>query len=134
MEIIRRTQDAISRQSRASVLRKMRAEVMFGNPGTGCQGVGICRVTHHGKATNCSCLKVSTWIGILPNGGMRFKFIKSSMEKHFMRKHFSWRLFQVCEAYTMPESICAKLGIEQAVIQPGIYTVWESERYLIVDF
>jgi len=117
-----------------SEIRKMRAEVMFGNPGTGCQGVGICRVTHHGKASNCNCPKVSTWIGVLPNGGLRFKFIKSSMEKHFMRRHFSWRLFQVFEPYKMPDTICAKLGIESTILQSGIYTVWESERYLIVDF
>lgn len=67
-------------------------------------------------------------------GKLRFSFLKTSIEKQHIRKHFGWRLFQVYTAYELSDKIARKLGLEAATVRPGIYTVWETPRHLVVDF
>lgn len=67
-------------------------------------------------------------------GKLRFSFLKASIEKQHIRKHFGWRLFQVYTAYELSDKIARKLGLEAATVHPGIYTVWETPRHLVVDF
>ncbi len=107
---------------------------MFGNPSASCQGVGICRVLSYGQDTEYNCPKVTAWISTTVEGKLRFSFLKSSMEKAYIRKHFGWRLFQVYTAYELSEKVAHKLGLKEAKVLPGIYTVWETPRHLVVDF
>lgn len=117
-----------------TIQKKVKTEIMFGNPSTSCQGVGICKVMSYGQHTVQKCPKVTAWISVTQEGRLRFSFLKSTMDKPLIRKHFRWLLFQVCEPYILSERIAHKLGLTDAMVRPGIYTVWESHRYLIVDF
>lgn len=51
-----------------------------------------------------------------------------------MRRHFGWMLFQVCEAYEIPARVSRHISEDKIRIQPGIYSVWESGRYLVIEF
>lgn len=109
---------------------------MFGNPCMGCQGVGICKVMSYGQhiSEKCKCPHVTAWLSLTEEGRIRMNFLKSSMDKAFIRKHFGWLLFQIYEAYKLPENLAQKLGLSEATIRPGIYTVWETHRAFVVDF
>lgn len=107
---------------------------MFGNPSAGCQGVGICKVLSYGQRTEQKCPKVTAWISLTEEGKLRFSFLKSSMDKAYIRKHFGWRLFQVYTEYELSEKVVRKLGLKAAKVLPGIYTVWETPRHLVIDF
>lgn len=114
--------------------RKLKTEILLGNPCTGCQGVGICRVMSYGQSKDCKCPTVTAWICATAHGKIRINFLKSSMDKPTIGKHFRWLLFQVYEAYNLPEGLAIALGHREITVQPGIYTVWETQRYLTVDF
>jgi hypothetical protein len=51
-----------------------------------------------------------------------------------MRRHFGWMLFQVFEAYELPEKLAKELDREFVIIKPGIYSVWETSHFLTVEF
>lgn len=135
MELLQPLQELhAARPAHFTANKKIKAEIMFGNPAAGCQGVGICRVMSIGHQMPCKCQKATVWIDATKEGKLRFRFIKSSLEKTAIRKHFGWRLFQVYEAYHFTAPMAGRLGLKEAVVRPGIYTVWESQRYLIIDF
>lgn len=120
----------------ASVRRSIRSEVVFGTPSSGCDGVGICRIIPVSRKVACKCPSVTAQINLASNGRLRMKFNKDSMERRFMKRHFGWMLFQVLEPYEIPRSLVRKLGLEGSdlLIMPGIYTVWETAEYMIVEF
>lgn len=66
-------------------------------------------------------------------GKLRISFWKASMDARYMRRHFGWMLFQVYETYEIPGCVSRHLSEEKIRIHPGIYTVWENGRYLVVD-
>lgn len=107
---------------------------MLGNPSTSCNGVGICSVLSHGQQTDKKCPRVAAWISVTEEGKIRFSFLKAGMDKSYIRKHFGWRLFQVYTTYELSEKLAHKLGQKEVKVLPGIYTVWETPRHLVVDF
>jgi hypothetical protein len=135
MELVQQPQWVPSaRRLQITTQNKVKAEIMFGNPSMGCQGVGICKVLSYGQETTNKCPKVTAWISTTVEGKLRFRFLKSSMEKSYIRKHFGWRLFQVYNTYELSEKVANKLGLLEAKVAPGIYTVWETPRHFVVDF
>ncbi|MBL7802614.1 MAG: hypothetical protein JNL02_02685 [Saprospiraceae bacterium] len=115
-------------------VKKLKAEVILGSPNAGCSGVGICRVMAATKQIDCPCPSVTTWVGITESGRVQFAFIKSAMDEKMIRRHFRWALFQVLEAYEMPLHITRYLKSPGLLIEPGIYTVWDTPDRLIVEF
>ena len=135
MELVQQPQWVPSaRRLQISTQNKVKAEIMFGNPSMGCQGVGICQVLSYGQETTSKCPKVTAWISTTAEGKLRFRFLKSSMDKAYIRKHFGWRLFQVYTTYELSGKVASKLGLVEAKVMPGIYTVWETSRHFVVDF
>jgi hypothetical protein len=116
------------------IQKKIKTEIILGSPSSGCQGVGICRVMAYGDSRKYKCPKVTAWLTLMKNGTLRFSFLKSEMEPKFVKRHFGWMLFQVYESYELPGGIMLALGLEEAVVRPGIYSVWETPRFLTVDF
>jgi hypothetical protein len=116
--------------------RSIRSEVIFGTPSSGCEGVGICRIIPVARKVACKCPSITAQINVTPAGRLRMRFSKESMEPRFMKRHFGWMLFQVLEAYEIPQSVVRKLNLDesQGWIYPGIYTVWESAEWLVVEF
>lgn len=114
--------------------KKIKTEIILGSPSSGCQGVGICRVMPYGQPNPYKCTSVTSWISKTPDGKIQISFLKSAMEPRYMRRHFGWMLFQVCEPAELPRSIIKSLTSERVIVQPGIYTVWESAKHLIVEF
>ena len=114
--------------------KKVKTEMILGSPSSGCQGVGICRVMAYGEMKTYKCPKVTAWLTVTKNGNMRVSFWKSEMDSRFVKRHFGWMLFQVYEAYELPGGIALALGLDEALVRPGIYSVWETPRFLTVDF
>lgn len=65
---------------------------------------------------------------------LRLAFWKSTIDRRLMKRHFGWLLFQVYEMYELPVELSLALSPEPIKIFPGIYPVWETPRFLIVDF
>ena len=99
-----------------------------------CQGVGVCRVMAYGDPFNGKCPVVTAWMSVTEQSKLRCSFWKSTMDKRLMKRHFGWMLFQVFEMYELPVEITRPLSTETVRIFPGIYPVWETSRFLIVDF
>lgn len=114
--------------------KKIKTEIILGSPSSGCQGVGICRVMAYGDPRKYKCPKVTAWMTVTKTGSLRVSFWKSDMDSRFAKRHFGWMLFQVFETYELPGGIALALGLEQAQVRPGIYSVWETPRFLTVDF
>jgi hypothetical protein len=118
----------------ASTRKRIKTEITLGNPSSGCQGVGICRVMSYGQEAGGKCPRAAAWLAVTEEGRLRISFLKSSMDKRLMRRHFGWLLFQVHETYELPEGMAQRLGLLEATVRPGIYSVWETPRHLVVDF
>lgn len=132
---MRTTQNTTStRLHRVHSEQKVRADVVLGSPSANCGGVGICRVMAQGERTGISCPVTAAWISRTTEGKLRFEFDKSTMERRYMRRHFSWLLFQVFEPYTVPYSLLRYEKLAQRTIQPGIYQVFEAGNRLVVEF
>ncbi len=117
-------------------LGAVRAEIILGSPSAGCSGVGLCRIMTI-KPTNIryKCPVVSAWLSLTNERRLRISFLKNSMELKVQRRHFRWWLFQVLEAYDVPDEVVRGLsGLAEYTVQPGIYTVWETAEHLVVDF
>ncbi len=114
-------------------IKKIKAEVILGAPGSGCNGVGICRVMAVADS-RIPCPSVPAWIGITESGRWQFAFEKSAMDEKMIRRHFRWALFQVIEPYDMPLKFYRQLKSSVPRIEPGIYTVWDTPDRLIVEF
>jgi hypothetical protein len=114
----------------------IRAEIVLGSPGADCSGLGICRMMGATPVgIRYKCPVVSAWLSLTQERRLRVHFWKDSMDLRFMRRHFRWCLFQVLEPYRIPDELCRALpGVSDQTIRPGIYTVWETPEYLVVDF
>ena len=121
---------------RKTAIRSIKSQVVLGTPSAGCQGVGICRVIASGMNQNFKCPTVNAQISATAFGRLRIKFSKTAMDRRFMKRHFGWRLFQVMEPYRIPDTLINKFDLvdDCHVIEPGIYSVWETREWLIVDF
>lgn len=115
-------------------LRRVKSDIILGSPGMDCQGVGVCRVMAYGEPFNGKCPVITSWISISEKKRLRCSFWKSTMNRRLMKRHFGWQLFQVYEMYELPKELTAILIPEPIKIFPGIYPVWETPRFLIVDF
>ncbi len=115
---------------------RLKSEIVFGSLSTGCRGAGVCKVVPARVATeDWKCLHATAWISITPNQKIRFSFIKSTLTQQMIRRHFSWRLFQVFEPFPMPLFVEKKFKTDKGLtIKPGIYSVVETTTALIVDF
>lgn len=115
---------------------KLKSEIIFGSPSTGCKGSGVCKVVPASiPVQDWKCPHALAWIYLLDNAKIRFEFIRSSMSEQQYKRYFRWQLFQVYEPYPMPIFIEKKLKVKQnLIVLPGIYPVIETPHVLIVDF
>lgn len=114
---------------------RLRSEVVFGSPGRGCKGSGICMVfpatvsLEHWPCPHAAC-----YIELNDNG-LHFDFLREQLDARFLRRHFRWGLFEVCEPYRLPLFLHRKLNTNrEMVIQPGVYRVFERSDYLSICF
>lgn len=116
--------------------KPLKSEIVFGSPGMGCQGAGICMIVPVAESPpQWKCPHASAWISVLADGKIRLSFEKSGMPDLFMKRYFRWLLFQVFEPYTIPRSIQKRLRTGWPLtIHPGIYPVQETSGHLTVDF
>lgn len=115
-------------------LKRIKTEIILGSPGMNCQGVGICKVMAYGEIFTCKCPAATAWISLTDQNKCRFSFWKSTLDARSIKRHFGYMLFQVYEMYELPTELTSTLSPESLHIYPGIYPVWETPRFLIVDF
>jgi hypothetical protein len=114
--------------------RSIRAQVVLGSPAAGCQDVGVCRVIPMETPWKMKCPAVVAWISLTEENKIRFSFLLDSIPEKIIHRHFGWGLFQVIEAYPLPEFVTRFLKTGRRDILPGIYTVGLRGDRLIVDF
>lgn len=112
----------------------IRSDVILGSPSAHCNGVGICRVMGRGEAVGLTCPSVPATLKATPQGALRMELEKKTMDAAYRRKHFNWMLFQVVEPYRLSPKMRRDLGCNGKWIQPGVYQVWETEKYMIIEF
>lgn len=114
----------------------VRADIILGSPGAACAGLGICKMMAPSLVhVRYKCPLVNTWLSLTSERRLRVSFVKDSMDLQLQRRHFRWGLFQVLEAYELPDELARALpGLLNCTIRPGIYTVWETAEHLVVDF
>jgi len=122
------------RYAHKQVLKRIKSEVILGSPGMDCQGVGVCRVMAYGEPFDGKCPLITAWMSMTAERKLRLAFWKSTIDRRLMKRHFGWLLFQVYEMYELPVELSLALSPEPIKIFPGIYPVWETPRFLIVDF
>lgn len=122
------------RHAHKQTLKKIKSEIILGSPGMDCQGVGVCRVMAYGEPFQGKCPVTTAWISITEGRKLRCAFWKSTMDRRLMKRHFGWLLFQVYEMYELPLELTQTISESPVRIFPGIYPVWETPRFLIVDF
>lgn len=117
-------------------IQRTRTDVILGSPSANCSGVGICRVLAHGAvgSSGVVCPRVKAWLSVTASGKLRFEFEKNSLSEETLRKHFSWMLFQVLEPCVIPYRLLRYRTISQRTIRPGVYQVWDTGTYLVVEF
>ncbi len=125
---------SIHRHAHKQTLKRIKSEVILGSPGMDCQGVGVCRVMAYGEPFDGKCPVITAWMSVTAERKLRFSFWKSTMDRRLMKRHFGWQLFQVYELYELPAELTKPLLKEPGKVYPGIYPVWETSRFLIVDF
>ncbi len=125
---------SIHRHAHKQILKRIKSEVILGSPGMDCQGVGVCRVMAYGEPFEGKCPVTTAWISVTEERKLRCAFWKSTMNNRLMKRHFGWLLFQVYEMYELPEELTRPISEETLRIFPGIYSVWETPRFLVVDF
>ncbi len=128
------TEVSLRRTLYKQALKRIKSEIILGSPGMDCQGVGVCRVMAYGEPFNGKCPVVTAWLSQTDERKLRCAFWKSTMDRRLMKRHFGWMLFQVFEMYEVPATISKIITTEPIKIFPGIYPVWETPRFLIVDF
>lgn len=116
--------------------QKIKSEIVFGSPGMGCEGSGICKVVPASmNSQSWKCPHAQAWVSLVEGNIIRFSFIKSSMDARMVRRYFRWQLFQIFEPYRLPPSLEKRLkSAHPLIISPGIYRVYETDRTMVVDF
>ncbi len=116
---------------------RIKADIVFGSPSTGCKGSGVCTVvpaTQMGSKS-LKCPYATAWISMKNKRNIRFAFIKSSMTEQQIKCYFRWNLFQVFESVAMPQFVQTRIGYHRPlIIRSGIYHVEVRTHELIVDF
>jgi hypothetical protein len=116
----------------------MNAEIVFGCPGAGCNGTGICKVmltAPEYTPQSGACQRIPTTISLYQNGTLRFSFLKSVLTPRIIEKQFPMQSFEVQQALTLPACITQQLSNSNALTIPaGKYRVLESSRYFFIDF
>ena len=112
----------------------IRSDVVLGSPSARCNGVGICTVMGMGDHPDCPCPRITTVLQTDASGNLQLLFPKTALDSSTVKKHFSWGVFQVVEAYRLSARLCRDIGWNGGWINPGVYKVQESESYLVVTF
>lgn len=115
---------------------RIKAEIVFGSPSTGCKGSGVCMVVPYTAMNKVlKCPHATAWISITNQQMLRFSFIKSSMTEQQIKGYFRWNLFQVFEPLSMPHFVQSRIGVYRPlIIKSGIYFVEDRGHELKVDF
>lgn len=115
---------------------RIKADIVFGSPSTGCKGSGVCMVLPATQARNAlKCPHSTAWISMTNQRKLRFAFLRQSMTEQHIKCYFRWNLFQVFESVSMPLFVQKRIGASRPLIlKPGIYIVEERPHELIVDF
>ncbi len=108
------------------------AEVEFGRPNRGCDGVGICKITvepavadHQGK--KCKRFKGEFY---QRENTLIIRFRRSSLCPGLFRTQFRRDYFLIEEPVDIPAAMQRQLGNLPAKIRPGRYLIWITEEEL----
>lgn len=115
---------------------RIKADIIFGSPSTGCKGAGVCTVVPAAQVSKpIKCPYATAWISIKDQARLRFAFIKDSMSEQQIKCYFRWNLFQIFESVAMPPFVQKRIAsYRPLIIKPGIYIVEDRINELIVDF
>lgn len=126
--------------SNTSVLRSVlsvEAQIVFGAPGNGCAGSGICRVQELSTrlpANICTCHLGIARIGHTPDGLLLFSFYKSFLSACARERLFSGAWFRVEEAFELPSWALRRFGLSICCVPAGLYAIHDTGDCLELRF
>ncbi|GJM34141.1 MAG: hypothetical protein DHS20C18_31420 [Saprospiraceae bacterium] len=114
---------------KALFIPTIQAEVIFGRPSRGCDGVGICQVMVEPiiepLRKSCDRTKVALF---RQNDFLVFQFQRNQLCPCLLRKQFRRDYFLIAEPVELPEEIQFHLEQLPPLIQPGCYPILFKEE------
>jgi hypothetical protein len=104
------------------------AQIIFGSPIRGCQGLGICKVYPYGVAMDrFACPSAPAWLGFSAHSGLSITFLRHKLSPDMYARHFASSLFFVEDGCPLPARITNRLGIPGPfTIGPGQYSIQKT--------
>ena len=111
-------------------IREVEMEVVFGTPSRNCSGTGICMIASRlPQGTQIPCPHVLAIIHCDPAGHeLVFRFRKQRLSDLVVQKYFSSSIFQVEEAFSLPQRLIRMWDLPIGSIPPGRYFLEEYSR------
>ncbi|HLP93368.1 MAG TPA: hypothetical protein VK168_05000 [Saprospiraceae bacterium] len=110
-------------------------EVIFGAPGKGCEGAGICQIIPVGPVrVHWKCPNAKANISPASNGGFSLTFNRKHLPSEIMERFFPHHVFVVEEVYTLSKVISERLKIASFSVLPGQYSAKVSEDKISIYF
>ena len=110
-------------------------EVIFGVPSKHCQGAGICNLMaiNHVRA-HWKCPSARALLSFSSSGSICLSFERSELSSAVLERFFKGQLFQVEEAFPLPNHLCSLLNISPYIIASGRYSLKVSEHFIEILF
>lgn len=112
--------------------KHVKAEVVFGSPKHRCQGVGICKVMP--LFSTQETRRPIAYISTIPNGKIKFEFLKDSLNQDMLETHFKDMLFIVVDEFHFSEVMLKRINREALSIASGMYSIKETEHFYTIIF
>lgn len=131
-------------QELATSPNRLHANVEFGvlQSNGNCSNIGICRIntTHVAKMVenrrkNRRCPLAAATLSVSTAGRLQIFFPRTGMKACTQRVFFRAPVFPVPVAYLLPQSIQQQLpGLQQSIIDAGLYPIRRSETGYFIEF
>ena len=112
--------------------KHVKAEVVFGSPKHRCQGVGICKVMP--LFSTQETRRPIAYISIIPNGKIKFGFLKDSLSQDMLETHLKDMLFIVVDEFHFSDVMLKRIKKDVLSISPGMYAIKETEHFYTIIF
>ena len=123
------TQETPAVRSRASHIREVEMEVIFGTPSKNCCGAGVCLITNRfPKGYTVPCPHAPASIHYLPGPELVFRFQKHRLCDRSLQAFFQKKNFRVEEAFSLPDSLQKKWELEGSWVPAGEYPIEAFSR------
>lgn len=120
----------------ASKRNCLRAQIIFGSPTKGCEGMGVCKVFPHGvDMARFACPSAPAWLSFSERSGFCMTFLRHELSQDIYARYFASPLFLVEYSCPIPTRMSNRLGMPGPFsIGPGQYHIQKTKLCLQLIF